>query len=389
MARFANIVSKYAFTRNPLICSVPWPENPEVSKQGYYRVWMRDQIVYDGRFTPPFSVNLSDLADAAVPMLPDVPEGNEEPVCMLASADNEFQYRSFEVEFDYAGYSMVNDIYVFPGGVSHQAFSRLAELGEDIFSARFANYRGNVFWTTRTSGSLVSMRETALYPLYFLSTGGIVMTIRDAGSSNSVKYDLQEGIYAIDVAALRRRFVESYRSFPSAFVVEFNGYHAVRIVIREAMPATERYRIKFRNSFGVFEILEVTGSLNVSGEVEEKEPFKRYDRVTDSFVSGRERVSINEVFNIATGILDREEQKWIGDMITSDEVYLLDYGKLPVRVIPEIESYDFASDPVDPASYNLKLRSVLPKKSVMDELSAVDDSEWKRIFSDHFDNRFD
>lgn len=236
------------------------------------------------------------------------------------------------------------------------------------------------------------MKETELYPLYFLiKQHQEQIDVVETVTGKTLTFDrLGPGVSALDIDALRRRFMAEFRVIPNIFDVYMAGVFSCRIVVERSDISKERYRLKFRNSLGVFEIIELTGELSISPEYEEAEEatFKRLDSVTGDFYTERERVERRQSVIVETGVKRPDEVRFLMDMIASEEVYLLDLTPLPVKVIPSVEEFKYRPRPESPEKFSIKLAFADAETNIMQDI--IDGSEGRkpRVFSKQFSKHF-
>ena len=161
-------IGGYAFTGNPIFLT----DRDGVlgqNQSGHFIVKIGGTQIYEGKCTAPVRINIADIVDSYTDRLPDIPKNTND--------DDNIHYLLNFTERNLVEGWVVNcedDIsddvrcHVIPGGISRQNFRRLNELGTDIFEARFLNRRCNFFMTTRSAGFCLHIKETELYPLYFI-----------------------------------------------------------------------------------------------------------------------------------------------------------------------------------------------------------------------------
>ncbi|MDE6243034.1 MAG: hypothetical protein K2M14_03385, partial [Muribaculaceae bacterium] len=262
----------------------------------------------------------------------------------------------------------------------------------DIFNTRFLNFKSNLFLPTRTAELRLIIKESELYPLYFIvdkpiSTFKIVESV--AGTSLSFNH-IGKGVYALDIETLRYRFFSENHVIANVFDLFIDSEHSCRIIIEQSDLSKERYRLKFRNSLGVFEILELTGSLSINPDYSGSEDsvFQRYDSLTGSFYSERERIARSQCISVETGVKRPDEVRFLMDAIGSEEVYLLDVASFPIKVIPSIEEFAYIPRPQSPERFTLKLKIAESETNIMQDVIDGAESEKPQIFSNHFTNQF-
>lgn len=389
--KLQGIKSGYAFSRNPIIIRDTYPSDAFDKNGGRFSLMLDGTNIYEGRFFPPMEIDLSEIIDAYVSFFPEPPENNENPIVEIEDS-GELGCRQCYVTTDYDGYESEANFTVIPGGISKQNYKRLLATAQDIFTARFLNVKNNFFLTTRTAGWRVIMKETELYPLYFfVSQEEEQVQVIETLTRSSLSFDrLWPGVYALDIDALRRRFMTQYGVIPNVFDIYMAGVFSCRIAVERSDISKERYRLKFRNSLGVFEIIELTGELSITPDYSEAEEasFKRYDSITGSLYTDRERVERKQSVTVETGVKRPDEVRFLMDMIGSEEVYLLDLTPFPLKVIPSVEEFTYKPRPDTPEKFTLKLEISDSETNIMQEI--IDGSEGRkpRVFSKQFSKQF-
>ena len=385
-----NMRSGYVFSRNPII----FTGNPGIlgpKEVGFLFVEMEGLKIFEGRVSLPIKVNLADIIDANLSYFSDIPEGNTYPICQIEDiAELDCRRARVWIENSEGDDTGRVEFIAIPGGISKQNYRRLYGTENDIFTARFFNPKGNYFLTTRTAGWRISMKETEVYPLYFIFKTAQEITITERVNDNSLDLGQYDGVYALNINALRKQFFDRFNVLSSQFDVYTDRNLSCRIVIERAETARERYRLKFRNSLGVFEIIELVGELTLSPSYDEGEEttFQRYDMATDDFQTERERVYRTLSITAQTGPKRPDEIRFLMDMIASDEVYLLGLTDLPVRVIPSIEDLQHRPRPEDPENFTVRLKMADREINIMQDIIDGTESQKSRVFSKQFSKQF-
>jgi hypothetical protein len=293
-------------------------------------------------------------------------------------------------EYTDNGYEDSQQVTIIPGGISKQNYKALNSMGTDIFLQRFHHASCNFFMTTRTISWRITMKETEIMPLYFLSEKE--QTISLVELTQNIKYtaSIGVGMYAFDVQRFRRYIYNSEGVISNMFDVYRDGQYSCRVVIERSDATKERYLLKFRNSLGVFEMIEVVGQMTITPEFDPdgEAVFNRYDSITDDYYSTRERVSRPQSISILTGSKRSDEVRFLMDMLSSEEVYLLDMISIPIRVIPSVDEMQYLATPDEPAIFTLKLDIADTETNIMQEI--IDGTEGKkpRVFSKQFNDKF-
>ena len=349
---------------------------------------------YVGRYNQPFSVNISEIVDAyaytigepimtyhinGVREVEDPGTISERKIYVDITEDNLDEWECL----------------IIAGGVSRQNYRRYARMKTDAFEARFLNNANNFFMTTRTAGWRIVMKETELYPLYFISLEKFLyMTVVERTTGKTLIQDgnFDSGIFALDIDALRKQFFDEYGVLSNSFDI-YKGdpsQYSCSIVIERSDPARERYRLKFRNSLGVFEIIELAGELAITPDyaAADEARFSRYDAETDDFTADRERITRPQSLTIETGVMRADTVRFLMDMIGSEEVYLLDLSELPVKVIPSIEELKYKPRPETPQKFTVKLQMAEDETNIMQDIIDGTEGRKPRVFSKQFSKQF-
>lgn len=243
------------------------------------------------------------------------------------------------------------------GGISKKEFKRLRNMGTDIFSLKFLNESCNFFFTTRSNDWRITMRETELYPLCFIYPGHeLKITELLTGQSLAVP-GTTGSLYALNLEAVRLKFFTDYGVLANLFDVYSGDTFALRIGIEQSPTVRERYRLRFLNSYGTYEVFSLEGEASVTPSMDEDEDavFRRYDEITDDYYSDRIRTEIQEAVTIKTGFKRPQEIRFLLDLLSSDDVYLAGYGREEIKVIPSAEEFSYRVRPDAPQNVTLKL----------------------------------
>lgn len=392
----SNVKKGIAFSKNPILLrsSLTVDDYNPITGIPFtvYASGMNQRYV--GRYNQPFSVNISEIVDAyaytigepimsyhinGVREVEDEGTISERMVYVDITEDNLDEWQCL----------------IIAGGVSRQNYRRYARMKTDAFEARFLNNANNFFMTTRTAGWRIVMKETELYPLYFISLEKFLyMTVVERTTGKTLIQDgnFDSGIFALDIDALRKQFFDEYGVLSNSFDI-YKGdpsQYSCSIVIERSDPARERYRLKFRNSLGVFEIIELAGELTITPDYAEADEarFSRYDAETDAFTADRERIPRPQSLTIETGVMRADNVRFLMDMIGSEEVYLLDLSELPVKVIPSIEELKYKPRPETPQKFTVKLQMAEDETNIMQDIIDGTEGRKPRVFSKQFSKQF-
>ena len=388
--------SPFVFTGNPIILeSEGYPT--DMIKGGKFTVTFEGKQIYEGRFFPPLNIDVSEIVDAASEFLPEPTGKSLYPWELIEVVDPGVlnSKRKLSVYVDYNGQDdETYEMLALPGGIPRQQFRTYALSGKDIFDSRLYGQDSNLFFTSRTSGWRIEMKETELYPLYFLATtNSMRMKVRDSLSGHELQYEVPGGVCTLDPAVLRKEMMANTHMLGSVFDIYLDrgdgeGY-GCQLVIKHSDLAKERYRLKFRNSFGVFEILEITGKLveNMEFSESEESSYRKLDPVTHRFSNLRRRLDATRSFSITTP-LDRDQGEFVTDLLGSEEIYLLDAFEVPVRANVTAEEFNRQMRQETPENISFQIELTDPDHYFGDIIAGNTDARKPRIHSDEFSNEF-
>lgn len=381
----------HAFTRNPIWLSMPGTGQRVFSiyGQGYTSA----NPAYTGEVTAPAIVNLAEFIEAIIPAIDD--PGDQGEIITYGLQDG-----NVTIAVDDGSQEPTTSTFcAHRGGVSKQNYRKLIQAGTDIFAARFLNPACNFFLTTRTHDWRLNIKETELYPLVFFYPLEGTLSVIDVVSENSLGLAaVQDGVdyhgklCSLDLKAVRRYFLEEYDVVANVFDILVGDTPAARIGIQESRPQRERYRLKFRNSYGAFEIVELTGAAQFAPTFDSDEDsvqYKRYQANIDDFTTERIRTEVSNVVNISTGYKTNDELRFILDAIASEEVYLLDLTHEPIRVIVTADEPSYNLSPNGPQTFSLKLTPVDDDTCLTSDIDSQAMPMRGGLFSQEFNQVFD
>lgn len=385
---------RYYFTGNPIMLRDDREGDPgETVAKRYCTFKVKvGQKEYEGKYLPPATINISDVVDSLIEYFPE-PQVGTDPLLEIVDTGDLAVWQP-KVTMTFQDVTNTFTFYSFKGGVNRQVFRYLNGRDTDIFAERFLACDRNFFMTSRPGGGCVRMMETEMYPLYFLvdNNGDQVELRPDSGIPDGVYSfdDLGPGVYALDLEALRYTIWENGNSIPSVFDVYRSGVFACRIYIERAEAAKDRYRFKFRNSFGVFEIIELCGTLATSPGYEESEEsdYERYDPTVAAFVRSRDRIARRQKYSMEYICPDNSRFMYLSDMLGSSEVYLLDQPGGQIRVIPSIEGAKMPVRIEAPTKIEISFEMSDPEDFIMDNIEDLDFAKKPRLFSKEYDKKF-
>lgn len=335
-----------AFTRNPIFLSV------SSCSMATYSIRMNNEEIFKGNGIGEFRVNIAEIVETGITGARILPDNTDHILAVSGlSAEVTIHVVNEGEEEDNLSFT------AWKGGISKKEFKRLRNMGTDIFSLKFLNESCNFFFTTRSNDWRITMRETELYPLCFIYPGH-ELKITELLTGQSLAIPGTAGnFYALNLEAVRLKFFTDYGVLANLFDVYSGDTFALRIGIEQSPTVRERYRLRFLNSYGVYEVFSLEGEASVTPGMDEDEDavFRRYDEITDDYYSDRIRTEIQEAVTIKTGFKRPQEIRFLLDLLSSDDVYLSGYGREEIKVIPSAEEFSYRVRPDAPQNVTLKL----------------------------------
>lgn len=335
-----------AFTRNPIFLSV------SSCSMATYSIRMNNEEIFKGNGIGEFRVNIAEIVETGITGARILPDNMDHILAVSGlSAEVTIHVVNEGEEEDNLSFT------AWKGGISKKEFKRLRNMGTDIFSLKFLNESCNFFFTTRSNDWRIMMRETELYPLCFIyPEHELKITELLTGQSLAIP-GTAGNFYALNLEAVRLKFFTDYGVLANLFDVYSGDTFALRIGIEQSPTVRERYRLRFLNSYGVYEVFSLEGEASVTPGMDEDEDavFRRYDEITDDYYSDRIRTEIQEAVTIKTGFKRPQEIRFLLDLLSSDNVYLSGYGQEEIKVIPSAEEFSYRVRPDAPQNVTLKL----------------------------------
>lgn len=274
---------------------------------------------------------------------------------------------------------------VIPGGISKETLRALTVENNNIFNFKLLNPSTNLFMTSRTNGQFIVMRETEIMPLFFLYPGGS-MYIKIGGLTLAPVGGTERRPHILNIPALRQQLFNDYNQLVNRFDVYFDQHYSASVILTPGTVTDARYILEFRNSYGVPERIEVTGTVTLAPEADEEEKHSVYDPVVNDYVERRDRVASRNILSVETGFKTQEELVFLIDLLASEHTLLLGYGKQPIECTVSAEDLSIALTSREPASLHLTLRFADKDKHHTHSFNFDFDSN--RIHVDQFSSQF-
>jgi len=281
----------------------------------------------------------------------------------------------------------IGDDYIFNGfalrgGISNQAFRKLEENGYDIFTYRLSSLFDNFLFTTRTNGKEIRIKETELYPFVFRHPGNAIVFRSESGTQITTSAQTAGTFCVMNIQSVLAQMPAGTKRIE----IWINGEYVFHFAILPGKLSEERYLLKFRNSLGAFEVLEVTGKAMHTPEFAEE---NLWQTLTDFnfYEECRSRVKSKGIIEVETGYKERSEFPFILDLIQSDEIYFIYPDGDLFRCHVKAESAQFRHLITEPTSINLKIRAVTDEEFTTPKIDFTDDI-FNRIFDESYDETF-
>lgn len=389
-----GMTSGYAFAGNPVIYreTLDTSHSDEQIRGGSYRVRLGEETIYEGKFSLPVSINLSELlsgeADEIVKpsllvyqwVFPVTRTGRKTTLSMTVEYDNGADWESLPVE-------------ILRGRIPSAEYFASSLGSGDIFTARFLNPEANFFMTGRTTELLLEIPETEIYPLCFIMPGGKGITV-EAGGKTYESGILPRGIYWLNLAWIRKDIYTQGldRQLVSEFLVGHSDSDCrVRVVITRVDPAVSRVRLRYRNYFDIPELMAFSGTLSANPVLDDDQDreYLQYARYTDDYELGKNNSTVRLALSLDTGEVAARDIHRLIELLASRSVHLespVDGSWLPVTVSAG-DDFSFPLRPETPLSFNLSLTLAKEDLSLLSLLKPESAEPW-RIFSVEHNDRF-
>lgn len=278
----------------------------------------------------------------------------------------------------------------FPGGVNDQALALLAKNSLDIFSFRLNVATRNFLFTTRTHRDVVRLKESEMYPFLFLHPGATISFRSAAGNVVSPGTQAAGTLCLMDIYKIKDQFVNEFSEATWKIEVLVGAELAFTFLIGENKTTEERYRIRFRNSLGAFEVLEVTGVASHEPEQGEETTWKELTG-SNFYENRRDRVPLTDVVKVETGYKSKEDLLFIRDLVGSDEAYFYYPDGTFFCCSVKADKMAYRQKKITPTSVALVVTEVGTGKYVspeLDRLALNENGIYTRIFDETFDETF-
>lgn len=260
----------------------------------------------------------------------------------LQLAVNDTNYTGAELE----------TITIYGGAISKLLSRKLFNGDTDVFGWKLKNIENNFLLTTRTNTRTIFIPENELLPIgYYAKDMNFKIMANDAlvESQNEVLTD--DALRTIDFDTIRRKVLDTTGKLTNVFkILTSNDEESCSVIITEADNATH-YFIRFRNSWGVDEMIALNGVISFAPSPSETTKVAVWDQSINDFVSKANRTEISIILNASVGYRSEAERLFLLDMLHSNErIFIVNGEEYTVHVTADLSTLiSTDSTPVDVA----------------------------------------
>lgn len=376
MSLTANLYpATMALTGNPIKLKV------NSSSLATYTIVDKEKTVYTGSGEGDFSVFIQDILGTIVqPVLLH----NESPdiISYALESCRDIIIRVINAE----GNTVTLSLKSFVGGVSKRTLRRLNDENSNIFTWKLLNPSGNFFQSTRTTGNLITIRETELLPIQFIYPSGGIMKVIANGIETLLPGTVGETV-ALNLYRLRKILFDTHQILASVFDIYVGDIRSCSIIITPGTISRERYLLQFLNSYGTYERIEITGIGEIKHECNKEESYNVYDELVDDYIESRNRQSGRDSMQVQSGYRSPDELIHLIDMLSSDDIKILGLDGRNIKVNVTAEDLARAARPTSPESIKLTLRFAESESRYTGSLTEEDFGS-PRIHTEQFTQQF-
>lgn len=245
----------------------------------------------------------------------------------------------------------------FAGGVSKYALGIMSDEDFDMFSYRLNDEESQFLFTTRTNDDELRIRVTELYPFVFIHPGTAMQFVSGGGNTVSLAAMPAGTICSMDIQALINRFAAQYGEIPASIDVCPAGNPWFTVTLLPGKESEEKYKIRFKNSLGAFEVIEVTGTAKHEPEMGEENLYNKFT-AAGYYEERRMRVMLRDILKVEAGYRNSDDLQFILDMVRSEEIYFIFPDESYFRCNVTADSPQYNHRITTPTSMLLNIRMV-------------------------------
>jgi len=259
---------------------------------------------------------------------------------------------------------------VIPGGISKEFQKFLIQQQTDAFEYRFLNPLANWILTTRTDGNLIRMSRKELACLFFLSPSEETIFVH---TNTGEGISIAPGDVGVPCMLNLPVWLATVTSSGPASEIYFSVGQLPVITIRITDNNSEESNlIKFRNSLGVYEFIEVNGTGKRTPSYGEDTSFNVFDTELNDFKKARNRVTATNNVTVDSGYKSQDDMYFIGDMLQANAMWFIS-GLKKQKCLVTSDNYSMQLLKTTPESVSLKIEPVNSERyySPMTDINTV------------------
>lgn len=318
------------------------------------------QVVYNFTHIPFQGVCLFDIADILAAYIDTpIPESSQTDI-VTPIRQGYAVYYTLTVTTGIESETFTFDGIGFQGGISKRLMRELQSKGLDMFSYRLCNPQRQFFFTTRTNGRNIRIRENEVTPLIFLAPVENITLVTDSGRLITITGLATQTLYALNIPAVRKTVFDIYNELPAYFSLLIADHYVCDITLLPTISAIEHNVLLFRNSLGTYECIsfDAVSTRTLESADKDQSSYTLFDPQTSGYVTGYFRLPVSPVQNTETGIRPPSELLFLSDLLSSDDVYLLTSDKSAIPVHVTADKFQLPGISIEPISVSVTISAV-------------------------------
>lgn len=335
---------------NPIVLPIYTGAN----SSGRYRIYANGVLVYDGTAYSISGVAQVDISGLFESYITQAVAVHVEMVTVHADG---IEYKPIAGEGNSPNYNVFT---LYGGAIGDILVRKLANVNTDVFAWKLKNAGNNFLLTTRTNSRTICIPENEFGKIYYYGKG-LKFKLYNSGTwlaSFDHTGDAVEMVKMIDLAQLRRDIFNEKGKLISHFdfAVDVNTY-SFTIVLTEANPT--HYFLKFKNSWGVDELIGIEGEMTFEPELSENKTIQTYDSVVKRMVNSSQRKNYKSVYTANLGNRDVDGRLFVLDALMSDVVKLVvNEVEYECRISADRQTFDTTSAEPLPITIRIELKDI-------------------------------
>lgn len=318
------------------------------------------QVVYNFTHIPFQGVCLFDIADILAAYIDTpIPESSQTDI-VTPIRQGYAVYYTLTVTTGIESETFTFDGIGFQGGISKRLMRELQSKGLDMFSYRLCNPQRQFFFTTRTNGRNIRIRENEVTPLIFLAPVENITLVTDSGRLITITGLATQTLYALNIPAVRKTVFDIYNELPAYFSLLIADHYVCDITLLPTISAIEHNVLLFRNSLGTYECIsfDAVSTRTLESADKDQSSYTLFDPQTSGYVTGYFRLPVSPVQNTETGIRPPSELLFLSDLLSSGDVYLLTSDKSAIPVHVTADKFQLPGISIEPISVSVTISAV-------------------------------